>query len=111
MFWVLDNGSAHRGQRSVERLERRWPNLTLVHLPVHASWLNQAEIYFSIVQRKVLTPNDFPNLAALGRRLNDFERHYNAVAEPFEWKFNRDDLGEWLKRLAKREARQLAVAA
>jgi hypothetical protein len=89
VFWIIDNGSAHRGQRAVDRLERRWPNLTLVHLPVHASWLNPAEIYFSIVQRKVLSPNDFDELATVARRLNDFERHYNAVAEPFEWKFTR----------------------
>jgi len=68
VFWIVDNGSAHRGQRSVERLERRWPNLTLVHLPLHASWLNQAEIYFSIIQRKVLEPNDFDNLAGALRQ-------------------------------------------
>ncbi len=103
VFWVVDNGSAHRGRRSVERLERRWPHLTLVHLPVHASWLNQAEIYFSIVQRKVLRPNDFPDLAAVARRLNDFERHYNAVAEPFEWRFTRTDLEVLLHRLAEHE--------
>ena len=47
VFWIVDNGSAHRGQKAVERLERRWPNLVLVHLPVHASWLNQIEILFS----------------------------------------------------------------
>ncbi len=45
VFWIVDNGSSHRGRKSVERLERRWPNLVLVHLPVHASWLNQIEIY------------------------------------------------------------------
>ena len=59
VFWIVDNGSSHRGRKSVERLEQRWPNLVLVHLPVHASWLNQIEIYYSIVQRKVLEPNDF----------------------------------------------------
>jgi hypothetical protein len=59
VFWIMDNGSAHRGQKAVARLRSPWPNLLLVHTPVHASWLNQIEIYFSIVQRKVLTPNDF----------------------------------------------------
>lgn len=110
VFWIVDNGCAHRGQRAVDRLERRWPNLTLVHLPVHASWLNQAEIYFSIVQRKVLTPNDFDDLAAVARRLNDFERHYNAVAEPFEWRFTRADLETLLARLAEREPRPRLAA-
>ncbi|MGZ4259951.1 MAG: transposase, partial [Solirubrobacteraceae bacterium] len=73
VFWIVDNGSSHRGQASVRRLENRWPNLILVHTPVHASWLNQIEIYFSIVQRKVLTPNDFDSLASVARRLNQFE--------------------------------------
>jgi len=83
----------------------------LVHTPVHASWLNQVEIYFSIVQRKVLTPNDFESLALVARRLNEFERLYNEIAEPFGWNFTRDDLNEWLERLADREARHLALAA
>jgi len=61
VFWVVDNSSSHRGQRSVKRLQGAWPNLRLIHLPTHASWLNQIEIYFSIVQRNVLTPNDFAN--------------------------------------------------
>ena len=81
-----------------------------MHLPGHASWLNQAEIYFSIVQRKVLTPNDFDDLAAVARRLNDFERHYNAVAEPFEWRFTRADLETLLARLAEREPRPRLAA-
>ena len=62
VFWVVDNGSSHRGQASIDRLEDRWPTLRLIHLPVHASWLNQVEIYFSVVQRKVVSPNDFRDL-------------------------------------------------
>jgi hypothetical protein len=111
VFWIVDNGSSHRGQASVRRLENRWPNLILVHTPVHASWLNQIEIYFSIVQRKVLTPNDFDSLAAVARRLNQFEHLYNEIAEPFGWKFTRDDLNTWLERLAERQATQLTLAA
>jgi hypothetical protein len=111
VFWIVDNGSSHRGQASIERLERRWPNLVLVHTPLHASWLNQVEVYFSIIQRKVLTPNDFKSLASVARRLNEFERLYNEIAEPFGWNFTRDDLNEWLKRLADRETRHLALAA
>jgi transposase len=77
VFWIVDNGSAHRGQRSVDRLEGRWPHLVLVHLPIHARWLNQVEIFFSILQRKVLTLNDYDDLAALARTLNEFERRWN----------------------------------
>jgi len=65
VFWIMDNCSAHRGQKAVDRLRSQWPNVVLVHTPVHASWLNQIEIYFSIVQRKVLTPNDFKSLTEL----------------------------------------------
>jgi hypothetical protein len=99
VFWIVDNGSSHRGQRSIDRLEGRYPNLVLVHLPVHASWLNQIEIYFSIVQRKVLQPNDFTDLAAVEERLLAFGRHYEQVAQPFQWKFTRDDLDQLLERL------------
>lgn len=99
VFWIVDNGSSHRGQRSIQRLEGRYSNLVLVHGPIHASWLNQVEIYFSIVQRKVLTPNNFPSLSALSQRLSEFERHYERLARPFKWKFTRRDLHDLLCRL------------
>ena len=100
VFWVVDNGSSHRGQRSVDRMRQRWPNAQLVQLPIHASWLNQVEIYFSVIQRKVLTPNDFADLAEVESRLAGFERRYEQTATPFEWKFTRSDLTKLLERLA-----------
>jgi DDE superfamily endonuclease len=99
VFWIVDNGSDHRGQASIDRLEGRWPNLILVHLPVHASWLNQVEIYHSIIQRKLLDPNDFQSTAELARALNAFEHRYNQIAQPFAWNFTRQDLAELLARL------------
>ena len=72
----------------------------MVHTPVHASWLNQIEIYFSVVQRKLLTPDDFANLDALAEQLTAFEARYNAAAQPFDWRFNRDDLDQLLNRIA-----------
>ena len=69
VFWIMDNGSSHRGEASVQRLRAAFPTLILVHGPIHASWLNQIEIYFSILQRKVLTPNDFSSLADVEDRL------------------------------------------
>jgi hypothetical protein len=107
---IVDNGSSHRGQKAVDRLQQRWSNLILVHLPVHASWLNQIEIYYSILQRKVLEPNDFDNLADVARRLNAFERHWNEIAEPFDWHFTRDDLAALIERLAAHQP-QLQLAA
>ena len=65
VFWTMDNGSSHRGQACIDRMKKHWPTVVPVHTPVHASWLNQVEIYFSILQRKALTPNDFPSLEAL----------------------------------------------
>ena len=76
VFWVLDNGSSHRGQASIDRLQHRWPKLRLIHLPVHASWLNQVEIYFSVVQRKFVSPNDFHTLDEVEARLLHFQRYY-----------------------------------
>ena len=100
VFWVVDNGSSHRGQASIDRLEGPWPNLRLIHLPVHASWLNQIEIVFSVIQRKVVNPNDFFDPDQIARRLADFEDRYNHTAEPFDWTFTRDDLNEFLQRIA-----------
>jgi transposase len=100
VFWITDNGSAHRGARGDARLQARWPQLIPVHTPRHASWLNQIEIYFSIVQRKVLTPNDFASLAALEHYLLAFQARYQATATPFRWTFTRADLQRLLARLA-----------
>ena len=92
VFWVVDNGSSHRGEPCVRRLRERWPRIRVVHLPIHASWLNQVEIYFSVVQRKVLTPASWRSTEDLAAQLRAFEERYAAVASPFEWRFTRRDL-------------------
>ncbi|MDI6775436.1 MAG: transposase [Verrucomicrobiota bacterium] len=97
----MDNGSSRRGEKSRRRLQGKYPNLVLVHGPVHASWLNQIEIFFSVVQRNVLTPNDFPSLQVLERRLLAFQSHYESIAKPFEWRFTRHDLNALLLKLAR----------
>jgi transposase len=99
VFWIVDNGSSHRGQAAIDRLAEQYPNAIMVHTPVHASWLNQIEIYFSIVQRKVLSPNDFTDIDAVCDRLSAFENRYNQTAQPFKWKFTTTDLTELLARL------------
>jgi DDE superfamily endonuclease len=108
VFWIMDNCSAHRSQKAVNRLRSQWPNVLLVHTPVHASWLNQVEIYFSIVQRKVLTPNDFKSLNELEQRLLAFQRRYEETASPFQRTFTRKDLATVL---AKIENKRFAPAA
>lgn len=98
VFWVVDNGTVHRGERAIQRLHRLWPKLTLVHLPVHASWLNQIEIYFSVLQRKALTADDFDSPKELTERIQAFQLHYQKIARPFQWKFTRKDLQRLLQR-------------
>lgn len=111
VYWIVDNGSSHRGQASVDRLQGRWPNLRLIHLPIHASWLNQVEIYFSVIQRKVLTPNDFADLTQVKDRLLAFQDHYAQIATPFEWKFTTTDLHALLARIDTHQQQPPALAA
>lgn len=99
VFWIVDNGSSHAGKTSVERMAQAWPTATLVHLPVHASWLNQIEIVFSIIQHKTIKPGDFANLDALAKRLVSFEARYNTTARPFDWTFTRADLTALCRRI------------
>lgn len=111
VFWIVDNGSSHRGQAAIDRMAARWPNCVMVHTPVHASWINQVEIFFSVLQRKVVSPNDFTDLAEVEQRLADFEKRYNATATPFDWKFTADDLDHLLARLDQHDERATPTAA
>ena len=108
VFWIMDNGSGHRGPKAGDRLRAQWPSLVPVHTPVHASWLNQVEIYFSVVQRKVVTPNDFTSLGELEERLLRFQDRYQQIAAPFQWMFKRQDLNALLEKI---EAKAYAIAA
>lgn len=99
VFWVVDNGSSHRGAASIKRLAQSYSTGVLVHTPVHASWLNQVEIYFSKIQRKVLTPNDFVSLAEVEERLHLYEELTNKNPRPFNWKFDRAKLTRFLDRM------------
>ena len=102
VFLITDNGSCHRGRRAADRLHAKWANIVLVHTPVHASWLNQLEVYVSIVQRKLLTPSSFSSLADLKRKLMAFQARYHRSAKPFSWTFTRRDLHALLAKLKKR---------
>jgi hypothetical protein len=108
VFWIVDNGSSQRGAAASRRLQGAYRNLILVHLPLHVSWLNQIEIYFSIIQRKVLTPNDFADCTAVADRLRAFEQRTNAAPRPFAWRFTR---AEFERRLHERGPTLLPTAA
>ena len=103
VFVIVDNGSDHRGQPAADRLRDAYPNAIMIHTPVHASWLNQVEIVFSVIQKKVLTPGDFPGLGTLSYALHAFVNRYNRTARPFNWKFTADDLTALLRRISQRE--------
>ncbi len=105
VFWVVDNGSSHRGETSAIRLIKAHENVIVVHTPVHASWLNQVEIHVSLVQRKVLTPNEFASLDEVESRLRLHEELTNGDPHLFEWESDREKLAAFLKRL---EARRVA---
>ena len=110
VFWVVDNGSSHRGEAAMRRMSRAYPNAILVHLPVHASWLNQVEVYFALLQKKVLTPNDSADLLELEMRIQLDEELTNEQARPFAWRFTKYDLFELLQRLASKEAAARATS-
>jgi len=103
VFVIVDNGSDHRGQAAIDRLAKAHPNAIMIHTPVHASWLNQVEIFFSIIQKKVVSPNDFAGLDELSRTLLAFVDRYNQTARPFSWKFTATDLTDLLRRISEHE--------
>jgi len=108
VFWIVDNGSSHAGQASIDRMKETRPSAELVHLPIHASWLNQVEIYFSILQRKAIKPGNFRDLDHLAERVLSFENRYNLTAAPFKWNYSRDDLNKLIRRIADHDTPQAA---
>jgi transposase len=106
VFVIVDNGSDHRGRAAIDRLLKAHPNAIMIHTPVHASWLNQVEIFFSIIQKKVVTPNDFASTTELSQTLLAFVDRYNQTARPFNWKFTADDLTALLRRINERQQQQ-----
>ena len=103
VFVIVDNGSDHRGQAAVSRLAKAHPNAIMIHTPVHASWLNQIEIFFSVIQKKVVTPNDFASLEQLSATLLGFAARYNQTARPFNWTFTAADLRNLMTRISEHQ--------
>jgi transposase len=99
VFVIVDNGSDHRGKKAARRLRGAYPNAIMIHTPVHASWLNQVEIVFSIIQKKVISPNDFASTAQLAATLLAFIDRYNQTARPFNWKYTAADLARLLDQI------------
>lgn len=92
VFWIVDNGGSHHPATFPTRLTGLHEHALAIHLPVHASWLNQIEIYFSILERKALTPRDFNDGDEMAQRILAFEERFSRQAQPFNWKFTAHDL-------------------
>ena len=103
VFVIVDNGSDHRGKKAVRRLRKAYANTIMIHTPVHASWLNQVEIFFSVIQKKVVSPNNFRSTEELSETLLAFIDRYNRTARPFSWKYTADDLRDLLRRIDEHE--------
>ena len=108
VFVIAGNGSDHRGQAAIRRLAAAWPNAIMIHTPIHASWLNQVEIFFSVIQKKVVTPNDFGSLDQLSGTLLAFIDRYNQTAKPYSWKYTSADLHDLMKRISRHEQEHAA---
>ncbi len=111
VFWVVDNGSSHNGHRSIERMRASWPTATLAHLPVHASWLNQVEISFSILQRKAINPADFTDPGDLATRILAFQERTTPPRPPFDWTYTRTDLNNFLAQLRRHDPEPITMRA
>lgn len=90
---ILDHGPTHApkqlaGWLAQQQQAQAWPfTVQVVWLPKYASWLDQIEIWFSILQRKALTPVHHASLDALQERILDFIAHYNRSAHPIQWSY------------------------
>lgn len=99
VFWIVDNGSSHHPATFPTRLSTRHEHAIAVHLPVHASWLNQIELYFSILQRKALTPRDFHSVEAMTLRILAFQQRFSERSQPFHWRFSAQNLRDRMAAL------------
>jgi len=100
VFWVVDNGGSHHPSTFPARLSALYQQAIAIHLPVHASWLNQVELYFSILERKALTPRDFASDQQMADRILAFEARFNRQAQPFNWKYTAQQLRQRTRQLA-----------
>lgn len=80
---VLDNLNTHRPKN--DRWSKRHPNVHFHYTPTYSSWLNQVEVWFSILSRKALRGASFTSPRQLRRAIDDFVEAHNATAAPFEW--------------------------
>jgi len=99
---VLDNGPTHAPKQLEQWLAKETQTkgwllkIQVYWLPKNASWLDQIEIWFSILQRKLLNPNDFESLQALEKAIRSFIRYSNRTAKPIHWTYTVEKLEQKL---------------
>jgi transposase len=95
---VLDNGPTHASKQLTRWVRELSTSLEgkltmqLYWLPTNASWLDQLEIWFSLLQRKLLQPNHFCSLDELEQAIQDFITYYNQTAKPLKWSYTVEQL-------------------
>jgi transposase len=82
----MDNGSSHTAQHTREWLAAH-PRWHVHFTPAHASWLNQVELYFSVLTRRVLRHGDFPTRDHLIAKIDGFGINHNLTARPYRWTY------------------------
>lgn len=108
IYIVCDNVSIHRGAL-VQAWLKKHPRFRMQFTPVHCSWMNQIEQWFSILQRKRLTIPNFADLEALERAVLTFIDEWNEEAHPFAWKPTSFD--KVLAKIKPSPTTELAMAA
>jgi DDE superfamily endonuclease len=114
---IAGNGPGHRGKKAADRLRKAHPDAIMIHTPTRASWLSQAGIFLSAVQKKATGSGGLPSLEAPPETLLAFVERHDRTARPFGWHYTAADLKDLLRRITEHEkqdaARQdeLALAA
>lgn len=107
IYLIVDNLNIHCGPEIEAWCARNGGRVRFVYTPKHASWVNQIEIWFSILQRRVIRYGSFSSVRELEDRLRAFVRYYDRFeAKPFRWRFR----GEF-KEPSVRPDKLLALAA
>ena len=109
VFWIVDNGSSHRGQKAVERFQAQWPRCGSCNSrsTAHGSTRSRSSSPSSSARCSPRTASPASSRSSTG---STFEHHYNQIAEPFDWTFTRADLQRLIARVATHEPRlQLAA--
>ena len=108
---VMDNGSSHTSKATRAWIAAR-PRITVTYTPKHASWLDMAELWFSVLTRGLLRRGEFTSRADLTDKITSFTIRYNQTARPWTWTYDaRDDHARYRARHRRHDAAATAEPA